>query len=58
MRTTLGNIEMTGREAIERLARMNGTTPGAILEKEIQKHRRFSSRGALYRADIMGKPKE
>jgi len=51
---SIGNIGITGREAIALLARRNGTTCGAVLKKEIAEHRRFSRRGALYRADIMG----
>lgn len=47
-------IGITGREAIARIARRSGATAGAILEREIAEHRRFSRRGALYRADIMG----
>ena len=54
MKNEIGSIGITGREAIARIARKDGTTSGAVLKKEIAAHRRFSRRGALYRADIMG----
>lgn len=48
------NIEIgiTGREAIEILARERGVTPSEVLKSEIAAHRALSGRGALYRAIV------
>jgi hypothetical protein len=45
-------IGITGREAIEILARERGVTPSEVLKSEIAAHRALSGRGALYRAIV------
>ena len=45
---------MTGSEALARIARREGTSPAAVLKKELAAHRASCGRGALYRADILG----
>ena len=52
------NLGITGKDALAQLAAMQGITPAQALKNEIAKHRAFSGRGALYRANIIGGKKK
>lgn len=56
MGTNIG-VRATGdRLAVERIAAKRGMAADAMLRKERARMRVLFGRGALYRADIMGKP--
>lgn len=56
MGTDIGVKAIGRRDAVEKIAEKRGMTVDAVMRREGARIRALFGRGALYRADIMGRP--